>query len=350
MKNLVIGDLHFGTKSNSVSWLEAQTRLWNELIIPIIENERFDRIIFLGDLTDIRYAINQQVGCELKKLVRKLSYRFDEKNPDGKIIFIAGNHDYYSPVEDFTQYNSYELIFGEEFAFYHENIIFVTQFPYFDEENEALYLPWFYTEDNKKFSDALYQFKGFNQIYCHTDLSGWGEGRIYSLRGAKVYSGHIHYPWEDEATGLYNLCAALPLNFSDVNQKRYIHVIQDGFIVRKIENTITPKFKRLYNIEIFDRIGEEFFDNSFVQLMIDRKNINKAEYIERIKDLKRQFGERYNISIKLYDGETAMIDKLDVAPIQTNINEYIDNNVPLHLELKYNTIKQKLNASSDVDF
>lgn len=349
MKSLVIGDLHFGIKSNSVQWLESQIKLFKELIIKTIEDERFDRVIFLGDLTDIRYAINQQVGCELKKLVRLLSDRLLEKNPDAIIFFIAGNHDYYSPLEDFSYYNSYELLFGEEFEECHNNIKFVTQFPYFDEDNEALYLPWFYTEDNKKFSDALYSFKGVRQIYCHTDLSQWGEGRIYSLKGAKVYSGHIHYPWNSEVDGLFNLNAALPLNFNDVNSERYIYVIQNGDIVREIENKITPRFKRLYNLQIFDNLTNEFFNNAYVQFMIDRKFINKVEYIERLKELKKQFGEKYNISIKVYDSEV-MNEKLEVAPIQTNINEYIDNNVPLHLELKYNLIKNKIQAANASDF
>lgn len=349
MKSLVIGDMHFGTKSNSIQWLEMQKTFFDNFIINTIETERFDRIIFLGDLTDIRYAINQQVGCELKKLVRKLSERFEEKNPEGLIFFIAGNHDYYSPLEDFSEYNSYELMFGDEFTRCHTNVKFITQFPYFDEDNDALYLPWFYTEDNKKFSDALYNYKGVKQIYCHTDLSGWGEGRIYSLKGAKVYAGHIHYPWESKVDGLYNLNASMALNFNDVNSKRYIHVIQDGDIVRKIENTITPTFKRLYDIQIFDRLDDEFFNNAYVQLMIDRKHVNKAEYIERIKEIKRRFGEKYNISTKIYDSETSF-EKLDVAPIQTNINEYIDNNVPIHLELKYKSIKEKINASVSEDF
>ena len=141
----------------------------------------------------------------------------------------------------------------------------------------------------------------------------------------------------------------MSLNFNDVNSKRYIHVIQDGDIVRKIENTITPRFKRLYDIQIFDQLRDDFFDNAYVQLMIDRKNVNKAEYIERIKEIKRRFGEKYNISIKIYDSETST-EKLDIAPIQTNINEYIENNVPLHLELKYKTIKEKINAAAAEDF
>jgi hypothetical protein len=341
--------MHFGIRSNSISWLEMQKKFFNEVIIQTIESEFFDRIIFLGDLTDIRYAINQQIGYELKNLVRKLSSRFADKNPEGKIVFIAGNHDYYSPVEDFSQINSYEVLFGEEFASVYDNIIFVTQFPYFDEDNEALYLPWFYTDDNKKFSDALYSYKGIKQIYCHTDLEKWGEGRIYALKGAKVYSGHIHYGWINEDNKLYNLTASCSFNFNDVNAKRYIYVINNGDIVRQIENKITPTFKRLYNLQIFENLKEEFFDNAYVQLMIDRKNINKAEYIERIKDIKKQYGESFNISIKVYDAELIQ-EQLDITPIQTNIDEYIDNNVPLHLELKYKTIKEKLRAENSSDF
>jgi PhoPQ-activated pathogenicity-related protein len=102
-------------------------------------------------------------------------------------------------------------------------------------------------------------------------------------------------------------------------------------------------------LQIFENLKEEFFDNAYVQLMIDRKNINKAEYIERIKDIKKQYGESFNISIKVYDADLIQ-EQLDITPIQTNIDEYIDNNVPLHLELKYKTIKEKLRADNSSDF
>ena len=79
MKNLVIGDLHFGTKSNSQQWLQYQINYFEKQIFNIVQDNLFDRIIFLGDLTDIRWAINQQIGCELKNLIRKLSFERAKK-------------------------------------------------------------------------------------------------------------------------------------------------------------------------------------------------------------------------------------------------------------------------------
>lgn len=343
MRNLLIGDLHFGTKSNSSQWLEIQIKFFNEQIIKLVETEYFDRVIFLGDLTDIRWSINQQVGCELKKAVRKLSKALKQTNPNGKIIFIAGNHDYFSPLEEFVEYNSYELIFGKEFTMIHDNIIFVNKQPYYDEENDgALYLPWFFTENSENFASVLYDYKNPLAIYCHTDLSGWDAGRITALRKTIVYSGHIHFGWEDHENNFYNLAAAMSFNFNDINQKRYLYIIENNKIVDKVENVITPQFKRLYDEQIFNELNEEYFENAFVQFMINKQNINTARYIERLKELKNLYSEKYFLSIKLYDN---MVDvsNIEFAPIETNINEYIHNNVPNHLQDKYNIVKNLIN-------
>lgn len=343
MKNLVIGDFHFGTKTNNTQWLNYQTLYFNNQIIENVKNNFYDRIIFLGDLTDIRHSINQHIGIELKECIRKLSETFNISNPNGKIIFIAGNHDYYSPLQELSHYNSYELIFGNEFVNYYKNIIFVNKTPYYDVDNESLYLPWYCTETSENFIKNLndYPTSNIKTIYCHKDILEIDEKLINTLNGKYVYAGHIHHYQKDIVHNLYNLCAALPLNFNDVNDKRYIHVIENHIITEYIENITTPLFKRIYDEEIFSELEESFFENSFVQLSINKQNINKANYIERIKEIKKTYGEIYNISIKLYENIEEM-EKMEFAPIQTNINEFIKNNVPNHLTNKYNMVKEQL--------
>ena len=39
MRKLVIGDIHFGVKSNSLFWLETQLELFDKQIFDIIENK-----------------------------------------------------------------------------------------------------------------------------------------------------------------------------------------------------------------------------------------------------------------------------------------------------------------------
>lgn len=340
MRELLIGDIHFGTKSNSVSWLEIQKNFFEKEVFKIIEEQHFDRIVFLGDLFDIRYAINQQIGIEAKNVIRELANRFQWPC---EIIFVAGNHDYYSPLEEFADYNSYELVFGPEFRKCYPNIRFVNKEPYFD-GNGGLFLPWYWTENPDHFDDLLYRYKFGSEvkaIYCHADLTIWPGGRISSLKGIPVYSGHIHYLYSDTVGNLYNLGAALQLTFGDTDQDRFMYILEDYKIVDTITNNTTPKFKRIYNEEIFN-VTEDDFRNSYMQICISSSNINKAQYIEQIKNIKTSYTDAY-IRIHTVDDVNSEDVKFTGNGFNTNINEYIQNNIPTHLNSKYEYIKQKLN-------
>lgn len=338
MRELVIGDLHFGIKNNSLTWLEQQLNFITNQIFPILENENIDRCIFLGDLTDIRYSINQQVGIELKKLFRTMLKNY----PNITFIICAGNHDYYSPLEEFASYNSYELIFGEEFLMVHKNLIIVNQDPYITEDG-ALFLPWYWTENDNHIDEILYNYD-FNdevkEIFCHTDLSQWPGARIAAFKGTPIYSGHIHFCYEDTLANLFNLGSACAFTFNDVNMDKYVYILEDYEIVKKIKNVTTPSFKRLYNEEIFN-VTDDMFNNSYVQLCISSNNINKAKYVEQIKELKNTYVDS-NIRLHTIDEDTDMTT-LSVATFNTNIETYIEDNIPEYLDEKYQIIKDKIN-------
>ena len=340
MKELLIGDMHFGIKTNATYWLDSQLEFFEKQIFKVIdENPDLKRIVFLGDLFDIRYSINQQIGIEVKNIIRKLVNKFQYPN---EIIFLAGNHDYYSPLEEFSKYNAYELVFGPEFRKCYPNIRFVDKDPYFDGEG-GLFLPWYWTENPAHFDDLLYQYKFGSEvkaIYCHADLTIWPGGRISSLKGIPVYSGHIHYLYDDELGNLHNLGAALQLTFADTNQPRYLYLLEDFKIVQKIENVTTPSFKRIFNDDIFN-VTEEDFINSYMQICVSKSNINKAQYLEQLKLLKTSYTFA-NIRIHVIDDEELEKPEVSAAGFNTNITDYIENNIPEHLNDKYTMIKNKL--------
>lgn len=334
MRNLCIGDCHFGIKSNSTGWLAQQLNFFEKQIIPVIREEKIDNIIFCGDLFDIRYAINQQIGIEVKTLIRKLSNVFS-----GDIYFIAGNHDYYSPIEEHAKYNAYRLLFDDEFTAIHKNIKIVDKDPYLMSDG-ALLLPWYWTDNSEHFDELLYNYKfgvDVKAIYCHTDLTTWPGPRTAALNGIPVYAGHIHYIVEDKISNLYNIGAAFALTFADVNQKRYVYIIDDHKITKQIENTTTPKFKRIYNEDIFN-IDDDMFDNSYVQICVSSTNINKARYIEQIKSIKLTH-ENANIRIKVIDDEQTQQTTITAEGFNTNVERYIEENIPDYLEKKYKLIK-----------
>ena len=101
MRELVIGDMHFGVKSNSVEWLKKQCELLNTQVTGIIKEGNIERVVFLGDVFDVRYSINQQVASEVKECIRNLALLCASKNM--YIVFVAGNHDYYSSLEEAYQ-------------------------------------------------------------------------------------------------------------------------------------------------------------------------------------------------------------------------------------------------------
>ena len=72
MKELLIGDMHFGIKTNSTYWLDTQIDFFEKQIFDTIDkNPDLDRVVFLGDLFDIRYSI---------RLCRKLKWYNKFKN------------------------------------------------------------------------------------------------------------------------------------------------------------------------------------------------------------------------------------------------------------------------------
>lgn len=338
MKDLIIGDVHFGVKSNSISWLEAQLKFFRTQVFSTIEKEQPDRIVFLGDVFDVRYSINSQVGIEVKNLFREMLSKFKHL----QFYIVAGNHDYYSPLVEFEKYNAYELVFGEEFNSIYKNIEFITEDYIID--NGTAFLPWYWTEDEARWSTFVHDNKDVKLIYCHSDMAAWDVGKAISKGNATVYAGHIHYPFKNDTYKLYNVGACCALTFNDVNSYRYIHIVEDGILTRSIKNTTTPMFRRFYNEEIFT-VDAEDFQNSFVQLCIAASNINKARYIEQIKEIKSTYID-CNIKVNVVDD--SIINDMRNAEaskdFNVNISQYIDNNIPEHLYKKYTLIKERINS------
>lgn len=337
MRDLIIGDLHFGIKSNSLSWLESQLEFFDKQIFETIKERNIERVIFLGDVSDIRYSINQQVGIELQRKFREMVNMF----PNVVFYLVAGNHDYYSPLEEFAQYNVYEMIFTEEFLQIHKNMIVVNSEPLLTSDG-CLMLPWYWTENPDHIDELLYNYDFGNEvkaIFCHTDLTSWPGARIASFKNTPIYSGHIHYIVEDQLCNLHNIGAAVSLTFSDVNQDRYLYILENYEIVDKIRNVTTPQFRRAYNDQIFE-LDDEYFENAYVQLCISTSNVNKAKYVEQIGALKSKYINS-TIRIHIIDDQTNL-ETLNVDGFNTNIESYIEQNIPQHLEDKYELIKKKI--------
>ncbi|MCH5167516.1 MAG: metallophosphoesterase family protein [Erysipelotrichales bacterium] len=341
MKDLIIGDCHFGIKSNSIQWLETQLDFFKKQIIPELERNNYNRVIFLGDIFDIRYAVNQYIGYEVKSLFRDLTSKFNNV----AFYIVAGNHDYYSPDINYSKYNAYNLIFGYEFLSIHPNL-HIIQNDYLIED-DTVFAPWYWTENIESFNKMIEDINNIDGnkpslMYCHTDLATWPiDGRLdLKPKDMTIISGHIHNIQKDEKNRLFNVGSMFAINFNDVNTKKYFYsydTIEKKFL-EAFENITTPKFIQFSNEDIFTLKNEDV-ENSHVRIFINSDNINKASYIERLTEIKKNFEYK---SLKIQTINTNIIENVEGVNINTNITDFIEQNIPEHLKNKYNFIKDKV--------
>lgn len=366
--SLVIGDVHFGIKSNSLQWYEQQEHFFKEQVIPIIENANeynIDCVIFLGDVFDIRYSTNNYIGCKIKELFREINKSAKASNIN--VYILAGNHDYYSPIEELKDYNTYESVFGKEFLECNSNIIYTTNKPlYINKYNNSniglgqiALLPWYETANEEKclnnlnyiykYNNVFHKSEPIRSIYAHWDLEGSQfTSDIYNKLkdiSIPVYSGHIHYIVTNEQMKLYNIGACCAFTFNDANQSRYVYIInekENKYV--KIENTITPKFITLKDEEIFND-NEEYYNNNYVEFIISECNKNTAKYKEQIANLKLKYPSS-NIRVKIMSDST-LFSTCQGSIMNTNIEQYIDNNVPDNLKENLIIIKEEIKQSKN---
>lgn len=360
---LVIGDVHFGIKSNSLQWLESQIKFFKQQIFPLIEcadSFNISDVIFLGDLFDIRYSTNNYLSIEVKNLFREMIETAKQSNVG--IFCLAGNHDYYSPLEELKKYNVYESVFGKEFLEkYSDTFNYVTDstlnvIKYYNNISlgSVMLLPWYETENKEKFNKTILNTITYNKLrtdipirafYCHTDLEPEFSDEQNIKDGLNklnipIYSGHIHYMYTNEQKKFYNLGACCSFTFNDANQSRYIYILneQENKCVR-IENMITPKFIILRDEEIFNE-NPKYYNNNYVEFIISECNKNTLRYKEQISKLKLLYPSS-NIRVKIVADSTLFCGDNKIN-MNTNIEEYIENNMPDNLKNKLNIIKEEL--------
>ena len=111
------------------------------------------------------------------------------------------------------------------------------------------------------------------------------------------------------------------------------------FIVYLISILVCDFVFFYFHKDIF-KDDDALYDNAYVQLMISSSNINKAEYVDRIKYLKNKYIES-NVRVHIIDSEYE-IDNTNIQGLNSNIGQYIEENIPNNLNKKYLYIKDKL--------
>lgn len=320
---ILISDTHFGCRQNSITWLDSQMKFFYDQLIPFIRQQKEKvHIYHLGDVFDSRSSISLLVANRVKKLFKDL-YKVASE-----IVIIGGNHDYYSPIENEDNINSLRLILGD-LEDNHGFFIADKDFRALPERGE-LFIPWFRYYDFDKIKEFV-ESGDYNRIYIHNDLTVTLEDKYRDLfSNCSVYSGHIHTP--KHANNLHTLGATFALTFADANSNRGFYTMSDdGSNFQFHPNVCSIRFWRWNNGDIF---GNHPADrNDYVELYINQDNMTKDSYVQRMRELSKQFTNITIIPITTYRFEDNSTDFE-----QYDIQGICSQNIPESLKEKFNKI------------
>ena len=90
MKIALLNDTHFGCRNDSPAFMKYQNRIYDQMFIPYLIQNKIDTLIHLGDVVDRRKFINHNTAHNFKK---KFWNKLEDLDIDTHILL--GNHDTY---------------------------------------------------------------------------------------------------------------------------------------------------------------------------------------------------------------------------------------------------------------
>lgn len=316
MKKLLITDTHFGTRQNSITWLNKQMDFMYNQIIPYIENSNEPiHLIHLGDVFDSRSTISTLVASKVYDLFKKLS------NICSKITIICGNHDYYSPNSD--QINSVSLILKDLNINIVSNDIFV--------DGEDLFIPWFEWFKTEKIKNTIQELK-IKNIFTHADIVTEEVG----IKNINIFSGHMHTPKIDANKQLFNLGSSYSLDFGDSNSSRGYYILENGKL-DWVVNDQSINFYRFYNGDILNPLNiKRIKPYDYVEIYINSSQLSDQIYCDAIKsinDICKNVWTIPQVVCNIDESETINMSNYDIDSI-------IENYLPENLKSKFIKIKK----------
>jgi len=268
----IVGDIHFGVKSNIEKFIQYQDECFDEMVKSCIENN-VKKIIFLGDIFDNRTSISTII-------LDKVTDKFKNMIENGiEPIILVGNHDTF--YKSSNTINTPNIVLGK-----HMDIHIVENTPEVIELDgvDTLFVPWINKENMDK---CLEQIKLSNDKYCfgHFEINNFlmnsyiqcstGLPASTFKRFEKVFSGHFHT--KSESGNILYTGSLHQITWNDYGDKRgfYFFKPEDGTI------TFNP-FKRemFQKIIINDNIELDSFrsiKDSYIKIYINRKLNTKEE-------------------------------------------------------------------------
>lgn len=336
---VLLSDIHFGVRSNSLEWIENIKDYFYNFFIPKfkqISEGRDTAIIIAGDVFDNRQNIDIDVMNSAQEIFEDILNI--DKNIE--IYCIAGNHDLYRKNKsDNKSRTSLNCLKMDRF-----NIILTETEVELQNGLKMLFVPWV---GNSKTENEIVKKTNADIIIMHTDINGavYDNGKpitngvnLNLTTAKKIYSGHIHKRQESDRRTYIG--TPYQTKRSDIGNNKglyYITLNEQYFYDTFIVNDYSPKFirERLENLaELTADDLSNVFNNNYVDIIIKDiylKHLSIAKLMDALKDFN-------------YKKVEIIVDKVDKKMISDDFN--FDSNISIDTYIE-NHIKGMEGISDD---
>jgi predicted phosphodiesterase len=341
MKIACINDTHFGSRNDSIALLDYFDKFYTDFFFPILQSEKINTIIHLGDLWDRRKYVNFFTLFRAKQI-------FFNKIKENNLTahFLVGNHD--TVFKNTSDINSLELLLPE----YSTNMTTYINPTVVEFDGLKIQLiPWV-NADNIEESMLALDRSTAEVAFGHLEIYGFEMHKgsfMYTGFDRKLFekfdivaSGHFHH--RSTQDNIHYLGAPYEMNWNDFEDDRGFHIFDTA--TRKFEYHKNPL--KMFNKIHYDDEGktaEQLLDqdflkykNSYVKLII-RNKLNPywfdlfVDKLESVGLVDLQIVEDH-LNLNLKDDSNIISEVEDTVAI---LNKYVD-------QLEFKTDKNKLKA------
>jgi DNA repair exonuclease SbcCD nuclease subunit len=267
-----ISDIHLGVHQNSQTWHDIAIKFAYWLKSTLLERNIKD-IIIAGDIFHDRHLIGVNTIHAANRFFNILE--------DFNIVAITGNHDCF--YKDKSDVNSISILNNKNVTVFEELRNFKIR------DKSFTFCPWGTEAKSIPKCDVIVgHFDIINfRMNQHKVCEHGFENTFLHDKADLVISGHFHFREHRFYPGgksILYLGSPHELDFGDRDQQKGVSILDvDTLDVEFIENTFSPKHKRINTAKIFDgsiKNVEEIVRNNIVSLYVDNKLT--AQHIDSI--------------------------------------------------------------------
>lgn len=333
MKILIIGDLHYGIKSNDYIIDKVLNKVMEQYIFPYIKQHDIKYIVQLGDVFDNKRGVYSESGYNYVKY-----FLLPILQNDLTLYQLLGNHDIF--YDRSNRANNLKMFFSLVDS---PNLKLIEDYEKIILDKREMYFVSYASKLNIEdvYGDVIFghfSINGFEMQKGIQVINGMKQSIFTNFN--KTITGHIHR--REQKKNIFNVGSLVEVNFGEND---FIH----GFYVLETDD-LSMEFIPI-NEKIFVKIEQEKINqlgdlkNKVVEIKLNENNtdITNNKIIEKLKKLNPE-----SVRIKYTNNEKMDIDEVKSYEFIDVVKEYVKNQDGFNKNILYN-ISMKIYESCMIE-